>query len=190
MSQWAPPNVQFEVDDVEDDWTYRQPWDYIHSRYMAGSIKDWPKLMRQCHQNLSPGGWVEFQDFDIEYYSQDGTLTEEHALLRWLRLTQEAAGKLGRTLRVGKELESWVHKAGFENVQVFRTRVPVGRWPKDKRLKQMGIINWTQIWEGLQSVSLRLFINVLGWTQPAMETLLTEVRADLKNPNVHPLIDV
>lgn len=46
----VPPNVQFEIDDIEEDWTFRRPFDYIHSRYMAGAIQDWPRLMEQCFQ--------------------------------------------------------------------------------------------------------------------------------------------
>ncbi len=46
----VPPNVSFEVDDVESEWQYSQLFDFIHSRYMAGSIADWPRLMRQCYK--------------------------------------------------------------------------------------------------------------------------------------------
>ena len=45
-----PPNVRFEVDDVEADWTYGEKFDYIHARCMAPSIRDWPKLIRQCYE--------------------------------------------------------------------------------------------------------------------------------------------
>lgn len=50
LPTYVPPNVRFEVDDLEDDWTFAYPFDYIHSRYMAGSIKDWPRLMKQCFE--------------------------------------------------------------------------------------------------------------------------------------------
>jgi trans-aconitate methyltransferase len=50
MPTMVPPNCKFEIDDVEDEWTYNFPFDYIHSRYMAGSIKDWPRLMNQCFE--------------------------------------------------------------------------------------------------------------------------------------------
>lgn len=46
----VPPNVRFEVDDVEADWTYHQKFDYIHCRFMGIAIKDWPKLVRQCNE--------------------------------------------------------------------------------------------------------------------------------------------
>lgn len=38
------------MDDVEQEWHEPEPYDFIHCRYMAGSIKDWPKLVRQCYQ--------------------------------------------------------------------------------------------------------------------------------------------
>ena len=46
-------NSKFEVDDLEDDWTFTHQLDYIHSRYMAGSIKDWPRLMEQCFESVA-----------------------------------------------------------------------------------------------------------------------------------------
>jgi hypothetical protein len=46
----VPPNVEFEVDDVESEWPERPPFDFIHSRYMCGSISDWPKFLRQAYR--------------------------------------------------------------------------------------------------------------------------------------------
>lgn len=37
---WVPMNVEFEVDDCESEWPRRPPFDFIHPRYMAGSISD------------------------------------------------------------------------------------------------------------------------------------------------------
>lgn len=49
----VPPNVRFEVDDVEADWTYHQPFDYIHCRCLGGAIRDWPRLVRQCYEYVT-----------------------------------------------------------------------------------------------------------------------------------------
>jgi trans-aconitate methyltransferase len=49
---WVPPNVHFEVEDVEESWTFTRPFDYIHCRYMAAAISDWPRLMRQCFEQV------------------------------------------------------------------------------------------------------------------------------------------
>lgn len=55
----VPPNVTFEIDDVESPWPPRAPFDFIHSRYMLGSIQDWPKLLRQSYEyvyhRVAPG---------------------------------------------------------------------------------------------------------------------------------------
>ena len=187
---FVPPNVRFEIDDIEDPWTYSLPFDYIHSRYMAGSIKDWPRLMRQCFEHLRPGGWVEFQDFDIDYYSQDGSLTTDHALRRWLTTAYGAESITGRSLRPGKHLEKWMQDAGFQNVSVIKTPLPLGVWPKDKRLKKIGLYNWTQLWEGLEGMSLRLYIDLLGWRREELEHLLMQVRHDLRDRKIHAMFDL
>ncbi|GJC93151.1 methyltransferase [Colletotrichum higginsianum] len=49
-SNSVPPNVKFEVDDVEESWTFSQPFDYIHSRLMTGSISNWEKYIRECYK--------------------------------------------------------------------------------------------------------------------------------------------
>jgi hypothetical protein len=46
----VPPNVRFQVDDVESPWVYNTPFDYIHCRYMAGAIADWPGLAKQTFE--------------------------------------------------------------------------------------------------------------------------------------------
>ena len=73
------PNVRFEIDDVEADWTYHQGFDYIYCRFMSNAIHAWPRLVRRCFENTDPGGWVECIDLDVEKNSPDGSLTPEHA---------------------------------------------------------------------------------------------------------------
>lgn len=141
-------------------------------------------------RGLRPGGWVEFQDFDIDYYSQDGSLTKDHAMRRWLDYAYEAEPITGRTLRPGPRIEAWVKEAGFTNVQVVKNVLPLGPWPKDRSLKQVGRFNWTQLYEGLQAMSLRIFTRVLGWSQEDMEMLLLEVRNNLRDSRIHAMFDL
>jgi hypothetical protein len=46
----VPPNVRFEVDNVEEEWTYSKKFDFIHCRWMAGSILDWPRLVSRVYE--------------------------------------------------------------------------------------------------------------------------------------------
>ena len=60
QADWVPPNVYFEVDDMEEPWTYSQKFDFIHAKWLVGSVRDFPKLMRETYDNLNPGGWCEY----------------------------------------------------------------------------------------------------------------------------------
>lgn len=46
----GPPNVHFIVDDMEDEWAFpeQQKFDFIHARFLALGIKDFPKLLTEC----------------------------------------------------------------------------------------------------------------------------------------------
>ena len=129
----VPRNVKFEVDDVEAPWTHPIKYDYIHSRFMAASIADWPKLVRTCYDNLNPSGIVEFQDGEFEFYSEDGSI-EDSWLRKWNTDMLAATSMAGRILNPGRQLEGWVRAAGFEDVHTEKIRVPLGLWPKDMTL--------------------------------------------------------
>ncbi len=43
---WIPPNVEFIVDDIEDDWVYASDFDYAHLRFVGMVIKN-PERLQQ-----------------------------------------------------------------------------------------------------------------------------------------------
>jgi len=46
----VPPNVKFEIDDMEKPWTYTTKFDFIFSRMMTGSFSDWGVYLKQCFE--------------------------------------------------------------------------------------------------------------------------------------------
>lgn len=50
----VPPNVKFEIDDFEDEWTFSRPFDYIHSRMNNSSIANWEDFVRRSYEYVSP----------------------------------------------------------------------------------------------------------------------------------------
>lgn len=131
---YVSPNAEFVIDDIEDDWGYEaNPFDYIHARYLAGSIRDWPRLVSQAYACTKPGGWVEFQDWDCMVESHDGSISKDNPLWRW---HEECNGRIEGTAtgRPGPRLEEWVKAAGFVNVVVEKFPIPLGTWPKNKNL--------------------------------------------------------
>lgn len=175
---------------------------------MAACIQDWPKLVQSVHEyvyplhppsltlsqltkprNLVPGGWAEFQDFDLQYYSEDGTL-EGSSTLTWINTLLDAARKTGREPSPGPKLEKWVTDAGFTKVTHQRFRFPIGPWAKDPHLKEIGRWNLMQVLGGLEAFSLRLFCAVLGWKREEVLVLLSKVRSELKGLSIHAAFDL
>ncbi|KAK1999894.1 methyltransferase domain-containing protein [Colletotrichum falcatum] len=186
---WVPPNVKFEIDDVESPWANPHKFDIIFCRYMVGVIADWPKLMDSIYENTNPGGWVEFQDYDLLYTSDDGSLTEEHEALKWDNLFLEACDKMGRDGRPGPKLKDWVREAGFVNVAHKQYKMLIGPWPKDPHYKDIGMCNLIQILNGLKAFTLRIFCRVLRWTRAEVLVMLAMVRNELKSGAFHAKYD-
>ncbi|KAL2133430.1 hypothetical protein VTI74DRAFT_2356 [Chaetomium olivicolor] len=186
---WVPPNVKFEVDDVESPWLYDNPFDFIFCRYMACCIQDWPTLVKRAYDNLNPGGWVEFQDFDLNYYEPGGSLIPESDTRMWSTMLLDAARKIGRDPCPGVSLEAWVRDAGFTNVKHQKIPIPIGSWPRDPKLKEIGKYNYVQVLSGLEAFTLRLFCDVLGWSKPEVTVLLAKVRNEFKSGKFNALFN-
>ena len=45
-----PPNCTFELDDVEKDWTWSHPFDFIFSRYMTGCFADTEEFVKKAFE--------------------------------------------------------------------------------------------------------------------------------------------
>ena len=186
---WVPANVKFEIDDVEEPWTFQEKFDFIHVRYLAAAIVDWPKLVVQAFGNTKPGGWAEFQDFDPTYYSDDGSFKEEQNLFKFITIFNDAAKSFGRDSKPGPQLEGWMKDAGFENIVCEKFRLPIGPWPKDKHLKTIGAWNLVQLEDGLEGFVLRLFTQHLDWKREEVDVMLAKVRKDLRDPRIHAQYD-
>ncbi|KAF4900228.1 Secondary metabolism regulator LAE1 [Colletotrichum fructicola] len=188
--KWVPPNVKFEVDDVESPWVVSRKYNYIMCRHMVASILDWPKLVRNIYDNLEPGGWAEFQELSVKYHTQDGTFTEDHATYKWNRTLIEACKMIGRDACPGPKVEGWVRDQGFRNVHHQKFMLPVGPWPKDPHYRDIGMLNLAQTLEGLEGFSLKLFCGVLGRTKEEVFVELSQVRKELKTGAFHAMFDL
>lgn len=114
----APSNCKFFVDDLESEWTYthQEAFDYIHGRAMGGAVADWPRILQQAYQHLKPGGWIEFQEYDSAFYSDDGTHEKVPFVMEWVRKLNDASVKFGKPINIGPRLEQWLQNAGFVNI--------------------------------------------------------------------------
>ncbi|EGU82511.1 hypothetical protein FOXB_06975 [Fusarium oxysporum f. sp. conglutinans Fo5176] len=181
----VPANVEFQIDDIDEEWNYSAPFTYIHSRMMNMSIQNWEDYLRKIFDNLAPGGYVELQDIDAFMESDDGTLTEAHALSKWCKLLREAAVKLGRPYIPTKDLKGIMDKVGFTSIVETRFKWPSNRWPKDKKYKELGAWNNENTNLVLESITLAPLTRGLDWTMEEVNVLLVDVRKELNDPNIH-----
>ncbi|CAG9947092.1 unnamed protein product [Clonostachys rosea f. rosea IK726] len=188
----VPPNVEFQVDDLEDDWTFSEPFDYIYTRFMTVSFANWPRFFEQSMQHTTPGGWLEVVDI-LPPISDDGTMSPDTALYKWSNYLLEGTEKIGRPFGGTAKYKEQMQEAGYQNVVQHVYKWPQNRWPKDPKYKELGKsmtqhqCTWTleNISSGLDAISSALFTRVLGWTKPELDVFLVQVRKDIKNPAIH-----
>ena len=183
QAEWVPQNVWFEVDDIEEPWIYSKPFDFIHGRWLAASIRDWPKLIRQCRQNLHPGGWVEFADWD---YTPRSTDLPDNYIRKWhSTLATGCEEKTGASTSPGPLLRDFLLNAGFDDVHEQVFKVPIGSWPRDKRLKEIGRYYRVAMEDGLEGISMRILTQLLGWDPLEANALNAHFRAEMKTENFY-----
>jgi hypothetical protein len=135
--------------------------------------------------NLEPGGWFEIQDLTLPVRSDDGTLKEDSALLRWSYGILEASAKFGRALNNPHDYKPMMEKIGFVDVDEKYAVWPSNSWPKDPLLKEVGRMNLANSDQGLEGLSLALYTRALGYSKEETLLLCADVRKDLRNRNIH-----
>ena len=80
--------------------------------------------------------------------------------------------------------------AGYANIKVDKFMVPIGLWPEDPKMKEIGLWMWWNIVDGLEGFCLRSFRKHLDMTLTELDKLLNKVHQELKNPNIHAYLEL
>ncbi|EXJ81603.1 hypothetical protein A1O1_07668 [Capronia coronata CBS 617.96] len=177
----VPPNVKFEVDDVEDNWTFREDWfDLIFSKDMlAGSIADFRKYFEQAYKHCRPGGYFELHELNTNIHSDHYTIPEDSSIKQWGALMRQGIQVMGRHLDLNfDELANLLRDVGFQDVTVTPYKQPIGQWPSDPVMRQSGAIQLVALLEGMESMSLAVFSRCLHWSKPDVDALLEKTKRE------------
>lgn len=73
--------------------------------------------------------------------------------------------------------------------------LPLGSWPKDAHLKELGMINYAQMQKGLEAMCYAVLPNLPPeagdpWKMEDIKTFLTQIRADMQNKKIHSVYDL
>jgi SAM-dependent methyltransferase len=183
--RWVPPNLRFEIDDAESEWAHGSKFDFIHLRTLGGSIKDVPKLLRQAYDNLHPGGWIEWQEYEMTIKADDDSLPEKSAMVEWIDTLNKASSKFGKLMNIAPTLKSSMEQTGFVNAVDKAYKVPIGPWAKDEKLKELGRWNFLTLHDSLPAYTLRLFTHSLGWKKEEAEIYIAKVKNELMDRSIH-----
>lgn len=74
----------------------------------------------------------------MQFYSTDGTFVKGSSPDVWTSEIVEALKVFGMEPEPGPKLEAWVREAGFVDVNHVLLPIPVGVWPRDKRMVGLG----------------------------------------------------
>ncbi|RYP40420.1 hypothetical protein DL767_001720 [Monosporascus sp. MG133] len=184
QAKLVPKNVKFEIADVEKPWRMSpESVDFIQVRALAGMIRDWPALVAQAFEKLKPGGWLEITDVRGRVLDFDGKFGEDEITPRLSRLFQQLAASVGTVFDPAPQTPGWLHDEGFEKVAQQTEILPLGRWPRDKKLRARERLTTAMVLPWFKKHAPQLSaINEAGRAE--LDAELARVVRDIADPNV------
>lgn len=101
----------------------------------------------------------------------------------------EAAKKAERDLNTLDTMAESIRKAGFVDVHEKEYKWPIGPWPRDKKYKEAGTVNfqhWLSGMEGWCMWLLTKFGSPAPWTKEEVLVYVATMRKELLIPLYHP----
>ncbi|KAL4793086.1 S-adenosyl-L-methionine-dependent methyltransferase [Aspergillus venezuelensis] len=183
---FVPPNLEFQVDNFEDEWNFREnSFDLIHSRLLLASVSDYPALFSKALGALKPGGYLEMQDIDPGFECDDDSIPDDSSALQWSKLFFEGCEKIGHRIPAPEEYKTMMEEAGFVDVRLRVMKRPTNVWAKETHMKRLGLYTLTNHLNGLHAFTIGLFTRVLGWSPAEVEVLIAKCKREWKDPSIH-----
>jgi len=184
----VPPNVSFEINDFESpsDWDATEMFDYIHLRNLAGSVSEWPALLRNVYRHLNPGTIVEIQEMDFStLHCDDGTLKPTSALVRYFTLLKSGFKRLGKPIDVVPRIKQLLIEAGFSDPVAVEKKVHYGPWGDNKHQTDLGTLNLELMRTSLEAYGLSVMTKKLGLEASEVRSMIAEVIAEMESGKIH-----
>ncbi|KAK6070512.1 methyltransferase domain-containing protein [Seiridium cupressi] len=140
-------------------------------------------VMKRAYDNLSPGGWIEFQESSMEY-CQENLDYQGTAGLRYAELCIRGAAALGRDLLAVQHYQRWLEEIGFINVNTRIFKLPQGPWAQTERLKHIGEFHMRNVLEAARGFGWKM-LTAAGMTAAEIEDLVSQVQTEIWNRNSH-----
>ncbi|RDW79767.1 hypothetical protein BP6252_04405 [Coleophoma cylindrospora] len=166
----TPENLYLQADD-------------LNRRMLASGIhaNRWPRYLRDMYHALRPGGWCQLVEMYFSVQSDNGTLTEDHALRQWTAAYMDSLRDV-KDLRAPLRLREMLTAAGFVDIEHKVIPLPTCGWSTDPRQRDIGIVNRDNIQKLLSSAALYPFVERLGMPVQDAHLLIANARREADNP--------
>lgn len=93
-------------------------FDFVHIRFLVGSIVDWTEFFQSAFRTLEPGGYLESYEMSPNVFSDNNTPLEKTSVSQWGSLFIEGGKKIGRSFEVvdDRTQKRAMEAAGFVDV--------------------------------------------------------------------------
>jgi hypothetical protein len=133
---------------------------------------------------LKPGGYIELQDVH-ELNCDDNEDWSKTSLCQWWDLVTKGFHALGRSMNASGKHKERMIDAGFEDVKEEVFKWPVGMWPKDKKMKELGLWSRENTIDALEGLAMGPLTRQLNWSAEEVKVMCAKARTDIKNPAIH-----
>ncbi|KAI2781912.1 S-adenosyl-L-methionine-dependent methyltransferase [Daldinia loculata] len=177
-------NLYLNVDNLNMPLSFpSNHFDLVNSRLVAGGIdrNRWNEYMRDILRCLRRGGWCQMVEIDYNAQSDNGTLTDGHALRQWSDKYSRAMSQL-KNVEAPRRLAHWMRQAGFTDVEERMIPLPMCGWSDIQRDFDIGVHNQENVRLLLGSLALYPFTELLNMTITEFHVLVAQARAEATNP--------
>lgn len=92
----------------------------------------------------------------------------------------------GREWDLKPHVQGFLEEASFQNIQATPYPLPIGTWPKDPNLKEIGKFFRVQLVDGaIEGYTLALFTRFGNWKPSEVQVLLAQIRKELNSNKMH-----
>ncbi|KAA6414463.1 MAG: S-adenosyl-L-methionine-dependent methyltransferase [Lasallia pustulata] len=184
----APENFWPQLDDMNKRFTFKpNTFDLVHSRMVVGGINSarWPTYLRDITKALKPGGWLQMVECYYMCQSDNGSITDEHALRQWSQYYMRSLNGI-KDLRAPLRLQALFTTAGLVSVETRMIPLPLCAWSNDPRERQIGEANRDNVHHLLSNLAVYPFTERLGMSIDDVNALVDRARREAANPQLKP----